>query len=306
MTDDQLFCEVCQELVYSDLKSFHEILHSRGVEKFFKCTTCDKRFYQLQSLSLHSKTTHNNSDINLSFPCPKCDFSYSSVKFLEEHYKNHAADTSASEPKRHFCRYCPSSFKKSGDRFKHELIHQGIKPHACTLCPKTFRLSCMLTVHMRTHTNERPYACKECDLTFKTHSHLRNHILCAHRTERPFTCKYCPKTFKTRNALHNHTGHHEMLYKCNDCGRSFPTRNSATQHIKKIHLSKNKDLYQCVICNATYGRALFLASHMKTHSKLDGKDDLVQQLMEMSHVDGEQSASSTPRVKRKRTAKKVI
>jgi DNA-directed RNA polymerase subunit RPC12/RpoP len=75
---------------------------------------------------------------------------------------------------------------------------------------------------------------------------------------------------------------HEMLFKCNDCGRSFASRHAATVHIKKIHLVKDRDLFVCIICNAAYGRSLFLAQHMKTHGQLGNKEELVQQLMEMS------------------------
>lgn len=280
MTNDITLCEVCNVCIPTDLREFHAVLHSRGVEKFFTCPACPKQFCTVTNLGLHALVEHDSIQKALTFSCTKCPATASSSRGLATHFKKHIDEALDFKP--FACKYCSKTFRRSSDRGKHELIHEGIKSHACTLCPKTFRLTYLLTLHMRTHTNERPYQCTLCDSSFKANSALRNHRMSKHQSERPHSCKYCTKTFKTRGALSNHVGMHEMLFKCNDCGRSFASRNAATTHIKKIHLIKDRELYVCIICNATYGRSLFLAQHMKTHGQLGTKEDLVQQLMEIS------------------------
>lgn len=298
LSNDLFFCDVCQNCVSSDFKDFHLILHSRGVEKFFNCPACPKQFCTAANLGSHVLLDHDGIDKELTFSCPKCTLVTPSTLGLANHYKTHNDDSMVVKP--FICKYCPKAFRRSGDRRKHELIHEGTKAHACNLCPKTFRLPYLLTMHMRTLTNERPYVCTLCNMSFKAGSALRNHKMSKHQSERPHTCKYCSKTYKTRGALGNHIGVHEMLFKCNDCGRSFASRNAATTHIKKIHLNKDRELFECIICNAAYGRALFLSIHMKTHGKLAEKEDLVQQLMEMSY----EASKPAPPAKKTRSKKK--
>ncbi|XP_059470425.1 zinc finger protein 26-like isoform X2 [Neocloeon triangulifer] len=277
---DLTFCDSCQECISVDLKDIHDAMHHRGVGKLFKCTECPSHFYSALSLGVHAKASHKSG---IMFQCPVCSINVCSAASLNYHYQRHV--TTMAVLKTLKCQFCPKTFRRTADRHKHELIHKGTKDHACKLCPKTFRLAQMLYVHMRTHTNERPYKCKECDMAFKSNSAMHNHIRSKHRTERNFVCTYCPKAFKTRAAWHGHVGSHEKLFKCEDCGRAFYSRNAATQHIKLIHLPKNRELFECVLCNATYGRSLALIKHMKTdHAKLEGKDDLLQKLLEVSNV----------------------
>ncbi|XP_065342758.1 zinc finger protein 616-like [Cloeon dipterum] len=288
---DLYFCESCEENVNLDMKEVHETIHRRGVGKFFRCSGCSKMFCSTSNLAMHVKAEHKNAEGDLTFQCPLCLNVFDTVKSLSSHHQSHL---SLSEGARHLkCTFCSKTFRRAGDRHKHELIHKGIKNHQCTLCPKSFRLAYMLVLHMRTHTDERPYPCSECGLAFKSNSSMRNHMRSKHSDERTYLCTYCPKAFKTRAALVAHIGSHEQLFKCDDCGRTFPTRHAAICHIRKLHLDKNRELFQCVICNVVYGRALFLSKHMKTHAKLDGRDDLVQKLMEVSHVSEQKESSNS-------------
>ncbi|CAB3372875.1 Hypothetical predicted protein [Cloeon dipterum] len=264
----------CQSLNHIEAQMNESV--STSLDLYF-CESCEENV-NLDMKEVH-ETIHRRG-VGKFFRCSGCSKMFCSTTNLAMHVKAEHKDAEALITNR------TSHCRKGRDT-------SNVPSAARLLGALTFRLSYMLVLHMRTHTDERPYPCSECSLAFKSNSSMRNHMRSKHSDERTYLCTYCPKAFKTRAALVAHIGSHEQLFKCDDCGRTFPTRHAAICHIRKLHLDKNRELFQCVICNVVYGRALFLSKHMKTHAKLDGRDDLVQKLMEVSHVSEQKESSNS-------------
>jgi len=100
-------------LVGSDIISFHERKEYDDDEKDYSCDQCGKRFLYESSLRTHMST--------------------------------HTGE------KPHVCSYCAKTFRLRKDMIIHERIHTGERPYSCHVCGKTCYDSSNLRKHEKCH-----------------------------------------------------------------------------------------------------------------------------------------------------------
>lgn len=110
------------------------------MDKPFNCTTCDKQFRQLSTLTNHMKI-HTGNDIW------RYDAYTNIIELLG------------------FLLF--STFMG---------VISGEKPFKCTICEREFRQSSTLTNHVKIHTGEKPFSCNFCSKQFRQLSTLSNHV----------------------------------------------------------------------------------------------------------------------------------
>lgn len=96
------------------------------------------------------------------YQCETCDMLFKDLELLTDHQRT------VHENNRQFaCRYCGKRFNDKYNMRKHVLIHVGEKRHKCQFCDKAFLRKDHLRSHLQTHYN-RKYGCKVCGKSFKT------------------------------------------------------------------------------------------------------------------------------------------
>ena len=115
------------------------------------------------------------------YQCETCDMLFKDLELLTDHQR------SVHENNRQFaCRYCGKRFNDKYNMRKHVLIHVGEKRHKCQFCDKAFLRKDHLRSHLQTHYN-RKYGCKVCGKSFKTielyQRHAKTHKGSSHLTE---------------------------------------------------------------------------------------------------------------------------
>lgn len=127
--------------------------------------------------------------------CPDCHRSYSNMKQLEMHQRQHSKENHTSD--------------LESARFPSHLL----KAHSCGLCQKRLWSSVHLDAHIKTmHTNEKPvssaeFQCSQCPvLSFPNNAKLLIHVEQEHAFQ-------CPA----------------------DCSEHFPNTNQLAKHFYKVH-----------------------------------------------------------------------
>lgn len=115
------------------------------------------------------------------YQCETCDMLFKDLELLTDHQRT------VHENNRQFaCRYCGKRFNDKYNMRKHVLIHVGEKRHKCQFCDKAFLRKDHLRSHLQTHYN-RKYGCKVCGKSFKTielyQRHAKTHKGSDHLTE---------------------------------------------------------------------------------------------------------------------------
>jgi uncharacterized Zn-finger protein len=264
-------CDPCRAKIHPELEEIHRKIHRLGY-LIHKCEDCKYLAISKATLASHRKLQHKPVVIKIPriFKCDHCNEHFSTLMDMRKHVRF----VHIQEPV-YKCSYCDKIMKRKWDVIKHERVHTGEKPKSCTICDKKFRVSSTLTLHMRTHTNERPYQCTKCDKSFKAYTALSLHQKAAHSDVRAYKCPCCDYRCKTLTALHGHKNTHQKPFKCQHCDRQFASRHSLKKHEFKMHTSgKERTVYDCIICGASYGRGWALEIHLKTHGQLANTDML--------------------------------
>ncbi|XP_045476196.1 zinc finger protein 2 homolog [Harmonia axyridis] len=252
-------CEVCGKEYDKKYEEVHLKSHS---EEAANCTICNRKFVDLEDLSLHLQAHGNEVEKKIS--CGFCKKPFTNKESLGDHVENDCKE------RKYACSFCGKKFSKAFEKVKHERIHTGHKPYICDICGKAFRVSYCLTLHMRTHSGVRPYQCHICDKRFKSHS-VYNHHLQIHSDIRPYHCPFCPKAFKTAVQLAGHKNSHTKPFSCKICNRPFASLYAVRLHMKS-HDGKNDLQHQCHICGAEYVRYIALQDHVATHSEAEKEE----------------------------------
>ena len=158
----------------SNLKKHIRLFHSHGVQKDFKCKSCDKSFSFAGNLKQHFERVHEGKRNHKCNRCGKTFFSRSSTK---KHI-----DTVHDGKRNYKCNECGKSFSSSGNLNIHiRSVHEGRRDYECTECRKFFSSSSNLNLHIRSvHEGRKDYKCKECGKLFSMPGNLKKHLRSIH------------------------------------------------------------------------------------------------------------------------------
>ena len=141
-----------------------------------------KPCYQKQSLPNFTKKHHHPEPTpDNPYQCETCDMLFKDLERLTDHQR-----TVHDNNRQFSCRYCGKRFNDKYNMRKHVLIHVGEKRHKCQFCDKAFLRKDHLRSHLQTHYN-RKYGCKVCGKSFKTielyQRHAKTHKGTDHYTD---------------------------------------------------------------------------------------------------------------------------
>lgn len=177
-TSDVLECEwdgcALRFLRHDDLTSHISEVHVGSGQSTYRCrwANCKRHatvFPQRQKVMRHIQTHTGDKP----FKCTTCRRRFSEMNIMKQHLRTHTGE------KPYECDFCPSTFTISSALTIHRRKHTGVKPFECNVpgCGKKFAESSNLTKHRRTHTGERPFACAfpGCDKRFSRPDQVRHH-----------------------------------------------------------------------------------------------------------------------------------
>jgi KRAB domain-containing zinc finger protein len=161
----------------------------------FRCKQCPQLFTNQTKLDFHLTFAH-------PLKCDKCDFSASTKRLLECHYKR--IHYTMKDLQCNICKFYTSSFDAL--RSHTRVVHNTDKIYKCNTCSKEFRFKNSLSYHEKyVHTNAKPFVCQKCDKKYKTKMDLNSHFKRVHASGKcQFHCKICPKSFPTFMELDFH------------------------------------------------------------------------------------------------------
>lgn len=184
---------------WSDLLNHRKTVHLIN-PSIFKCTDCEKTFYQSWKYDYHKKTQHGQS-----YTCDECNTLFNSIILYKSHVKKHHSNANTSttttsaapetktvrkkpqaatdidqylriENDQMFCTECEKTMTtRNAARTHIEMVHLKIRKFTCEMCDKEFYLKKDFNDHTRIHTAETPFPCTMCDKRFRTTSMLNEH-----------------------------------------------------------------------------------------------------------------------------------
>ncbi|XP_046662986.1 histone-lysine N-methyltransferase PRDM9-like [Homalodisca vitripennis] len=216
-----------------------------------------KEYAEKLGISLESFHSRNTSHLkNLVFPCDRCNTTYTSPLYLENHRKvckgNRGPkilvepDSLPSDVRTlgslrdgkqvYSCPVCQYETGYLQNMKLHLLAHTGQKPHTCDVCGKGFSQTSHLVTHRRIHSGEKQFKCTVCTYSCNRSSDLHMHMK-RHTGEKTFACSLCDyKTSVSSNmVVHSRTHTGEKPYSCSQCQYRAVQSGVLTRHIRAVH-----------------------------------------------------------------------
>ncbi|RZB41556.1 oocyte zinc finger protein XlCOF6 [Asbolus verrucosus] len=142
-----LTCPMCNQFKSNSAVRVINHMAIHNEEKPFICTSCGKRFKQLNQLRNHELIHKSPEEV------PNC---YS----------------------RKQCEFCDRYFANSKCLKKHiKFVHDKFKPFICNICGHQTARKEMLQLHHRQHTGDKPYHCSYCEYKTGDRNCLRKHTM---------------------------------------------------------------------------------------------------------------------------------
>uniref|UniRef100_UPI0037E7BF15 zinc finger protein 1035 n=1 Tax=Semicossyphus pulcher TaxID=241346 RepID=UPI0037E7BF15 len=235
------------------------------------------------------KSTGTNSSLPLS--CHFCGKSFSTVKSLEKHKRNHRGE----RPYR--CLECGKTFKRRSYLMGHKIVHQ--RRIQCTVCRKILPSIGELIKHRNSHIKRGKLKCPDCHLEFQFPAHLLRHLRTHKKREgkappleerslkpqqslqsvkeqigpKQLQCSLCKEVFDDAHVLRKHCLTHisgTLSNQCPFCKHNFNTRRYLLRHMI-IHTGDKS--FSCTNCGKQFYRDFFLKLHSKKCLTAQIRDD---------------------------------
>ena len=268
-------CDKCGVILKSR-KRYME--HLRRVHiKEYQCDICLRGFGYPTDLHRHKcpgfpdpenkfkskggRPKSNKPKVQLSLPCPECDYVGTTQKHLNGHIRrNHRLTFS--------CDICLKKFGFERDLERHKLNVHSDTSYFCDRCSKFYKSKPVFESHLKTHEKgyvKPKFACEVCSKFYTTKYGLNVHNKMEHLgIKREYLCQVCGKKFTQRNSYKQHMNAHYGVkpYVCDVCGKGFTYHKSLKEH-KYMH--DNIRRFQCNLCEKAFRQRTILQIHMKVH-----------------------------------------
>ena len=252
-----VICNICNAH-FADMHSIatHKSLFHRRLSLLaHRCHVCQRSFSSRQTLDKHL------SDGTDHYPCTRCGRICKSEASRKEHEQIHI------ESKLFLCEACGASFTNSIALNRHRLGHNPKLEHKCDLCGQTFNKAEHLCRHLVTkHSDKKPYVCPKCGKGFKRIDKLKDHQK-MHTNVKPYGCGVCGRRYRYKDGLryHERTHKRDKKFVCTLCSVPFPRPGMLGQHLLDAHgiATRERHLYPCAQCHATFGRPERVRRHME-------------------------------------------
>ena len=186
-------------------------VHTRSVHEDIKydCSYCDHKSTQKSSLAAHIRGVHGTTKIQ----CEHCEFQCKWKSTL----KQHEARVHFGQSERFQCDKCPSTQSSLGNLKLHNESHHLNISYDCTQCGKSFRQKCGLTIHVKAvHDGEK----KSCDVCGFQTFFMAEHKKRIHAEKVSYNCETCGIETSSQEGLRRHTRKvHDVLYTLVSCVR---------------------------------------------------------------------------------------
>ena len=222
--------EVCEITVSDDSKiefTLDNESNKRVVEQI------PQRFTPLQP-DLASNSDLSPIQAGENRKCSMCEKRFTDIESLEKHMGLHTYG------REHNCEICGKSFSAKSFLKVHMMVHTGERPFVCEICNKGFSRISNLKAHHLTHTKEKPFKCEFCDKVFTHPSNMKKHVKSQHTEGRPYKCEFCDKSYKLSKHLRRHVTTHDpesknVRYACGICDKEFSSFRNALRHKQQKH-----------------------------------------------------------------------
>lgn len=132
----------------------------------FACQICQKDYANKTTLTIHIR---QHSAASKPYKCTSCDKTFWQRAHREIHERSHSGVRPYS------CTLCGKTFSYSAGLKLHTRLHTGEKPYNCEFCGSCYTQHAHLRSHIRTHTGEKPFECKVCGKKYRNKVDLRFH-----------------------------------------------------------------------------------------------------------------------------------
>ncbi|XP_049615046.1 zinc finger protein 646 isoform X2 [Syngnathus scovelli] len=283
LEDRQHRCDQCgRSYRHSGSLLNHKKSHKTGV---FKCSVCQKRFYNLLALKNHQRS---HFDIK-RHTCDECGKAFKIQKQLLIHLRRHKenrakikelnkqiqalmqmnnseAEAAREAPERTTqAANAAVTSERTGDR----------RPFACEQCGRTYRHAGSLVNHKKSHKTGH-YYCSICNKAYTNQLAVKNHLR-THFASRKHSCQKCGKGFRGKWQLVAHIcgdsrkgggrSSRSRAPKCIRCKETFQSRDQLAAHAcDRSPASHDEErAFSCNICHRSYRHAGSLLNHKNTH-----------------------------------------
>lgn len=208
----------------------------------YPCSKCQMTFSSLEYLQEHLQT----HEIAI-FGCQHCGKSYGSNQYLQEHIQTmHSSDSME-------CDFCQARFKSKKGLLGHLLkCHEEKckKKMKCVMCRIQFSSVQQYSDHMFCHKSQN--LCRKCDKTFLNADSLKQHLLICGKKEKKYECSICFRKFIAKRYVSDHMNYHHRKKGsalCSTCGKQMSSKTALDRHLKEMHgveEVKEKDILEAI------------------------------------------------------------
>ncbi|CAH2008020.1 unnamed protein product [Acanthoscelides obtectus] len=241
--------------------------------KIYECTHCEYRTTGARYLAVHIMKHTGDK-----FTCTKCDASFTSKEWLDNHIlQKHPEFTASVSRKIHECTQCEYKTAFAYDLARHITKHTGAK-NMCTKCDASFTSKQWLDNHiLQKHpeftasVSRKIYECTDCEYKSLHKQQLTMHMV--KHTGAKLTCTKCDASFISNQSLDNHVLHKHpefadsvscKIHKCTHCEFKTTHSGNLASHIKKHTGTK----LTCTKCDASFTFKRTLDNHiLQNHSE---------------------------------------
>ncbi|XP_059470368.1 zinc finger protein 569-like [Neocloeon triangulifer] len=190
----------------------------------YQCGSCKKLFYDIKELSGHNClgkkaatfTVPSSMNTVRSYPCVKCNATFTTVLALSSHAKTHESPAKLEKFSYSECKKCKLFFPNQERLKEHKETHNKFQ---CSSCKNQFKDREAFDKHISLLAKLQPDFCITCNKIFDSKELLTSHLLETHGESNPSSSEHM--------AL-------RVVYACTCCNSELPDAKNMKEH-KLVH-----------------------------------------------------------------------